>query len=151
RIDIPLQNDLGVGWNLDIDRFAIYEMDRFVPEKTSEKHFVDSGRQRSDRAEDTGRIAAKHHCGLYPLALFFAPAVMLRADFVELPVHARRAAIVYLDPIHADIPLTSCRIIGEDKRKCDKRTTVLRPAVEHRKPRKVDVVPGLHDLLADPG
>ena len=60
-------------------------------------------------------------------------------------MHARRALVVFLQAVHADIALARRRILREDERQRDKRPAVLRPARQNRN--LVEIRLHLHDFL----
>ena len=65
--------------------------------------------------------------------LTHALAVMLGADFLPLPVHARGALVVNLHAIHADIALAGFRVAGDHARQGDEASGILRPALQDGK------------------
>ncbi len=59
---------------------------------------------------------------------------MLGAALVRLPVHAERAVVEDLEPVHPDVALARARIAREDTRQGDVAAAVAGPALERREP-----------------
>ena len=122
RADVALEDDFRRGRHLDVDRLALDHLDRLVAQETSEDHLIDVARQRSRRRIRHDGVRADGHGRLDALAaLRLHVAEVLRAVLVDVPVHARRLAVILLQAVHADIALTRLRVLREDERQRDER------------------------------
>ena len=132
RIDIALKDDLRRRGHLKIDRNALHEFDRFMPEEPRKDHLVDVARQRCRRrighdgirADGDGRLDAF-------AALRLHRAEVLRSVLVDMPVHPCRAAVVLLQAIHTDVALARLGILRKDERQRHKGAAVIRPALQN--------------------
>ena len=128
-IDVAFDHDLGVGRGLDVLRDALDERHRLAAQPPGQQVLVDVGRQRGGPAPRLGRVAAQGDRARDTVLLDGARlALVLRAAFVALPVHAQRAAVVFLQAVHAHVARPRDRIARDDLRQGDVRAAVLRPA-----------------------
>ena len=73
-------------------------------------------------------------------------AVMFRAHFLALPVHAGGALVVDLHPVHPDISFASLRIAGDHAGQRDKPARVFGPALQDGEIEQREVLPLDHFL-----
>ena len=147
RAHIALEHDFRARRHLEIDRLALHHLDGLVPQEAREHHLVDVAWQRCRRGIRQHGVGADGHGRLDLLAARrLRVAEIVRAVLVDVPVHARRAFVVFLQAVHADIALARRRILREDERQRDERPAVLRPARQNRN--LVEVRLHLHDFLA---
>ncbi len=66
--------------------------------------------------------------------------IVLGGNFLPLPVHAGRLAVVDLHAIHADVALACARVARVDAGQRDEAAAVMRPALENGKRVEVEVV-----------
>ena len=119
-----------------------------MPEEACKDHLVDVTRQRCRRRIGDNGVRADGDRRLDALAAaLLHSAEILRAVLVDVPMHARRAAVILLQAVHADIALARCRILGKDERQGHKRTAVVRPAFQDGNLVEIRVL-RLDDLLA---
>jgi hypothetical protein len=118
---------------MDVYGFAAHGFHRLAAQKTGEHHLIDFFGKRRDGAKRQARIAAQTDGGLDFLATFLSLARVLRTDFVNLPVHAGRGFVVYLNAIHADVAPPRIRVMRKDHRQSNERPTVVGPASEYGK------------------
>lgn len=130
RTDIALENDLRCGWHLDVDRLALDHLNGFMAQEAAKTI--------SSMSRGSGAVAAYVTTGSVPMATAARCArrpvlhvtEILCAVLVDVPVHARRLAVILLQPVHADIALARLRILREDERQRDERAAIIRPALE---------------------
>ena len=97
RAHITLEDDLSRGRHLDVDRLALDHLDRLVAQEAREDHLVDVARQRCRRRVRHDRVRADGDSRLDArAALRLHVAEVLRAVLMDVPVHARRLAVVLL-------------------------------------------------------
>ena len=77
-------------------------------------------------------------------------AVVLRADFLALPVHAGGAFVVDLHAVHADVAFAGLGIAGDHARQRDEAARILGPALQDGKIQQRKIV-ALDDFLAGAG
>src|SRR5260370_29861600 len=75
---------------------------------------------------------------------------MLAGVVVRVPVHGRGIAIQEVKAVHADIAVGGLQVARKDLAERDKAAGVLRPALDHRELRQVDLIAGPDDILAWP-
>ncbi len=118
-----------------------------MTQETREDHLVDVARQRRRRGVREHRVGTDGDGRLDPLAaLRLHVAEIVCTVLVDVPVHARRLLVVFLQAVHADVALASLRVLREDKRQRNERAAVLRPAREDGDLVEIDRL--LYDLLA---
>src|SRR5260370_36717701 len=76
---------------------------------------------------------------------------MLAAVVMRMPVHGGGVAVHQLLPVHADITVARFRIARENLAKGDEAPGVLRPALDDRQLRKIDLRAGQYDVLTRAG
>src|SRR5262249_45964361 len=81
----------------------------------------------------------------------FQLAMVCRAMFVNLPVHARGLLVVNLHAIHSDIARTRARIACENHREGYKTPTVRFPTFQNREIEEIEFAFALNDFLARAG
>ena len=147
RIDIAFEDDLRRRGHLKIDRNALHELDRFMPEEPRKDHLVDVARQRCRRRVSHDGIRADGDRRLDAFAaLCLHRAEVLRPVLVDVPVHPRRAAVVLLQAVHPDVALARLGILRKDERQRHKGTAVIRPALQNGNLVKIRVL-RLDDFL----
>ena len=95
-----------------------------------------AGRLRHCRYTRGERIGIRRGCRR--IAQCFA--IMLRGNFLALPVHAGSLAVVDLHAVHADIALARSRVAGMHAGQRDEAASIVRPALEDRKLVQIEVV-----------
>ena len=128
-VDVAFEHELGVGRHLEVDGAAAYQLDGLAPQEAGEGELVDDRRQgRGGRVRQRGVGADDDRHRHSP-----APRGGLRAALlVALPMHPRRALVVDLHPVHADVLRAGARIFGDDQRQRHERPAVERPGRQHR-------------------
>ena len=147
RIHRALEDDLGFGGHLDVHRLALDHGHARSTQPAGEDHLVDARRQRRRGGVDRGRVSAQRDGDVHRPAPLLRETLVLGRALVDLPVHAERAIVVDLEPVHAHVARAAHRILREDHRKRDEAPRVPRPAAQHRQRREARPV-GLDDLLA---
>src|SRR6266404_6921458 len=150
QVHVSLQHDLGIGWNFQVDGFALHQFDRLLAQESGDNELLNVRRSGHNRGESQRRLCADGygyvHSSAWPLSdrehrasrrtshdvhcgtalttrtslmldtLPQAVPVMLRCDFLPLPMHASRRRIMNLHSIHTDVPLPCFRIARDHTR-----------------------------------
>jgi hypothetical protein len=146
RVDPPLEDDLGVRGNLEVDGLAPHELHRRTPEKACDHQLADVLRQRGARGVRGDGIEAERD-GDRDAAVRRSQEVGTSV-LVHLPVHEGGATVDLLHPVHADVPHTRRAVLRDHGRKGDERRRVERPAAHDRERVEVDGLALEDDLLA---
>ena len=102
-----------------------------MPQEAREHHLVNVARQRRGRGVGEDGIGADGDRRLDArAAALLRIAKVLRAVLVDVPVHPRRAAVIFLQAIHADVALARRGVLRKDKRQCHEGAAVVRPAFQ---------------------
>ena len=147
----PLDDDVGVGRDLEAGGHALHHPDPLAAQEAGEEVLVDVGRQRRRGAVGEGRVAAQRDGHRHPLAAPLVLAVVGGGGLVELPVHGQLARAQDLQPVHPDVADAGLGIAGDDLRQGDERPAVVRPGGEHRQDAEVGLRALQDDLLAGAG
>ena len=119
-----------------------------MTEKACENHLVDIAWQRCRRRIGQHRIRTDGNCRFDALlARSLHILIIFRTVLMDMPVHPRRLAVVFLQAIHADVALSRRRILRKDKGKRHKRAAILRPTGEDGNIIERCIV-CMHDFLA---
>ena len=133
RIDVALDDEVGVGGHFELAGLAFDEVDGFAPQVTGHEEFVEAVGQRGGGAEGVDGVAPKDDGDGHARAgLVVAPA-MARPDLLQLPVHAGGVVVVDLDAVHADVAFARVRVARDDAWQGDKAAAVERPAFQDGK------------------
>jgi hypothetical protein len=124
-LDVSLENDLRLRRNLEIDRAALHELGPAPGQHAGQHQFVEAFWHRRRGAVLQHGVRAEGHGHFQALPHPLGHAVVLRAAFVPLPVHARGAAVVHLHAIRPDVPHAGFGIAGNHQRQGDERAAVL--------------------------
>ncbi len=148
--DVAFEDEFGVGRDFDIDGLALHHLDRALAEEAGDHHLVEVGRQGQDGGVHGRRVGAdgdRHfHAGA---SLASAAAVVFRALFVGLPVHAAGAFVEDLHTVHAAVALAGVGVFGEDHGERDEAPAIVRPALQDGEIEEREAVLA-DDLLARP-
>ena len=145
-LDVALEHDLRARRDLDPDADAFHELDRLAAQEAGEHQLVDVLRQRRARRVGGDRVEPERDGDLDAAV---GCEVVGATVLVDLPVHEGRVPVDDLHPVHADVPATGARVVGDHGRERDERRGVTRPAALDREEAEVDVVAAQDDLLAD--
>ena len=96
--------------------------------------------QRRDGRQDQRRRSAEEHRDRQVGAARLRRRVVEAAALADLPVQAGAAAIVHVEPVHAEVVPGAIRRLGVDERQRHERAAVLRPARDDRQLVEADVV-----------
>ena len=144
-LDRPLEDDLGVGRHVEVDRLRLDQLDRLAAEEAREHELVDVLRQRRARGVRGDRVEPERD-GDRDRSV--GGEIVGASVLVDLPVHVGRARVDLLHPVHADVADARVRVLRDHRRQRDERRRVAGPAALDREQVEVDVVAGEHDLLA---
>ena len=100
---IALDDELGVGGDLQIAGHCPRHGHGSVAEEAGEQRFIDVRRQGRRRRVGQRRGPADGHAHGHAGALLLVFGVVGRAGLVDLPVHAGAAAVKALQPVHAQV------------------------------------------------
>ncbi len=146
-VHVSLQDDLGLRRHLQLDRPAGHELHPVAAQPAGEDDLVDSGRQGGGGGVDHRRVAAERDRHRHARG---GPMLVLGAALVRLPVHAERAIVEHLQPIHPDVARAGDGIAREHAGQRDVAAAVAGPAFQDRQCRQRRIR-RLHDLLAGRG
>ena len=79
QLDVALQNDLGVGRDLQIDRLALDDFDRPAAQETGDEELLDLGRGGNDGGEGGGGVGADGDGDFQPRAFEIAEGDLRQA------------------------------------------------------------------------
>ena len=114
RIDVALDDDVGVGWHLEVAGFALDHLHRLAAQIAGEQKLIQPVRHRGGGAERIDRVAAEEDGHRHPLASLVVATAVARGDFLQLPMHAGRLVVINLHPIHAEVAIAGVRVAGDD-------------------------------------
>ena len=103
-----------------------------MPQETGENHFVNIAGQGSGGGIGKHRVRADGYCRFDSIAaLCLGIAEVFCAVLVDMPVHTRGAAVVFLQAVHAHIALAGLGVLGEHQRQGHEGAAIIRPAFEN--------------------
>ena len=175
--DVPLDHDLAVRGHAKRHGLAAHERDPAAVEVARHQQLAQSRRQRRGRGVGHHALAAQGDRDRHRLAELLPAPPVVRTVVMHVPVHRKPRGVDELRPVHADVVARGARIVaivGVDRvhpaegevaararggagvlrrdAEADRgRIAVERPALDERKPSKVDLAlrGELDDLLAD--
>ena len=147
RIDIPFDHEIAVGRHINIVGDTLHQFHRAPAQKPCQQVFVHVVRHRSRRSISISRIAAQRYRHGHSPPGTPVTFVMTGSGLVQVPVHARRAGIKQLQPVHAHVADSRFGIEGVHQRQRHEASAVARPALEHRQRIERRLLPLQHDLL----
>ena len=149
RRHVPLQHDLRVGRDLEVDGLALDQLDRLLAKNARDRKLVHLWRQRHRARPHRRRVAAKRDRHVDPLHLHpLAGPVMPRPHLVALPVHAGSPAVVHLHPVRAHVAAAARGVPADDQRQGDEPASVLGPARQDGQPVEAGILARQHHFLA---
>ena len=146
-VNITLQNDFGVGGILYIDRYTLYELDRFLPDDAGEEILVHLRGQGCGGYVGQNRVSAYGNRHLEALAQTLSLPIVMVSVLVYLPVHSCGTFAQNLHPIHPDIPYSRFGVFGDNLREGDKAPGVFLPGLQYGKVKEICFLTHLHHLL----
>src|SRR5579885_3629017 len=150
QVHEALEHDFRVRRDLQVVGLAGNHFHRLAPQKSSEHHFVKIGRdwqhsrQRRRRVRPNGHAHRNPPCGI----LRSRAAKMLCSVLLRLPVHTRGPLVIHLHAIHSNVSLARLGILRKHQRERDKAPSILRPCLQDRKIKQIDVGSLSNDFLA---
>ena len=99
--DVALEDDLGRGRDLEVDRLAADELDRLATEEPGQHELVEVLRERG--AGGVGRHRVEPDRDGDGDAAVLGREQIGAAVLVQLPVHEGRGAVDHLHAVHADV------------------------------------------------
>ena len=101
RIHIPLDDEVGIGRNLEVVGLALDQFDGLFAQIPRQQKFIQAIGQRGCGGEGEHGIATEKDGDGHALTGLVITTAMTRSDLLQLPVHTGRPVVINLDPVHA--------------------------------------------------